>query len=118
MTKIAPDIFRKRLLIEGFYTIDVNERTIVDYCAYITKELSLRTYGEPIVHKTSGVGKEQNQGYDGFVPLVDSGIYIGVWANRKFLSLILYTCSEFDDSMAVEKTKEFFRLSESEHQRF
>jgi len=118
MTTIAPDIFRKRLLIEGFYSINVNDQKLVDYFAYITKELSLRTYGEPIVHKTSGAGKEQNQGYDAFVPLVDSGIYIGVWANRKFLSLILYTCTDFNDSLAVEKTKEFFQLSELEHQRF
>lgn len=118
MTTIAPDIFRKRLLIEGFYTINVNEQKLADYFAYITKELSLRTYGEPIVHKTSGAGKEQNQGYDAFVPLIDSGIYIGVWTNRKFLSLILYTCTDFDDSLAVEKTKEFFQLSELEHQRF
>jgi|SRR5688572_24201644 len=118
MTTIAPDIFRKRLLIEGFYTIDVNEQTIVDYFAHITRRLSLRTYGPPIVHKTSGVGKEQNQGYDGFAPLIDSGIYIGVWANQKFISLILYTCSDFDDSLAVEKTKEFFQLSELESQRF
>jgi hypothetical protein len=118
MTTIAPDIFRKRLLIEGFYTIDMDEKKIVDYFAYITKELSLKTYGDPIVHKTSGVGKDQNQGYDGFAPLVDSGIYIGVWTNRKFLSLILYTCTDFDDSLAVEKTKEFFQLSELERQRF
>jgi hypothetical protein len=118
MTTIAPDIFRKRLLIEGFYTININEQKLVDYFEYITKELSLRTYGEPVVHQTSGVGKEQNQGYDAFAPLVDSGIYIGVWTNRKFLSLILYTCKDFDDSLAVEKTKGFFQLSESEHQRF
>jgi hypothetical protein len=118
MTTIAPDIFRKRLLIEGFYSIVVDEQTIVDYFAYITKELSLRTYGDPIVHHTSGSGKEQNQGYDGFVPLIDSGIYIGVWVNRKFLSLILYTCTDFDDSLAIEKTDEFFRFSETEHTRF
>jgi hypothetical protein len=80
--------------------------------------LSLRTYGDPTVHKTSGAGKEQNQGYDAFVPLIDSGIYIGVWVNRKFLSLILYTCTNFDDSLAIEKTKEFFQLSELEYQKF
>ena len=118
MTKIAPDIFRKRLLIEGFYTIGINEKTIVDYFAFITKDLALRTYGEPIVHHTSGAGKEQNEGYDGFVPLVDSGIYIGVWINRKFLSLILYTCTDFVDTEAIERTNEFFRFSEMEHARF
>ncbi|MGH9906157.1 MAG: hypothetical protein ACRD8U_11325 [Pyrinomonadaceae bacterium] len=118
MTRIAPEIFRKRLLIEGFYSIEMDEKTIIDYFAYITRELGLRTYGEPIVHYTGGKGKEQNQGYDGFVPLIDSGIYLCVWANPKFLSLILYTCTEFNDSKAIEKTNEFFEFSEMEHARF
>jgi hypothetical protein len=26
MTRIAPDIFRKRLLIEGFYTIEIGDK--------------------------------------------------------------------------------------------
>jgi S-adenosylmethionine decarboxylase len=118
MTTIAPDIFRKRLLIEGFYTIEIDAKKILEYFAHITRELSLRTYGEPIVHQTSGAGKEQNQGYDAFVPLIDSGIYLCVWANQKFLSLILFTCTNFSDGEAVQKTNEFFKFSRMEHARF
>ncbi len=61
MTTIAPDIFRKRLLIEGFYTIEIDANKIVEFFAYITEALSLRTYGEPIVHQTSGACKEENR---------------------------------------------------------
>ena len=118
MNKLAPDIFRKRLLIEGYYSIDVAESTIKNFFSYITTELSLRTYGEAIVHTTSGVGKELNQGFDAFVPLIDSGIYICVWANKKFLSLIIYTCKDFDENEALEKTKSFFKLTKSEHKLF
>jgi hypothetical protein len=118
MKDIAPDIFRKRLLIEGYYAIDVTESTIKKFFSYITTELSLRTYGEPIVHATSGVGKESNQGYDAFVPLIDSGIYSSVWVNKKFLSLIIYTCKDFDETEALEKTKSFFQFKRSEHKLF
>jgi hypothetical protein len=118
MENIAPDIFRKRLLIEGYYAIDVDGEVIKSFFSYITNELSLRTYGEPIVHVTSGTGKEMNQGYDAFVPLIDSGIYIGVWVNKKFLSLIIYTCKDFDEKEALEKTKSFFQLTQSEHKLF
>jgi S-adenosylmethionine decarboxylase len=118
MPNIAPDIFRKRLLIEGYYTIEIAEETIKNFFSYITGELSLKTYGEPIVHTTSGVGKESNQGYDAFVPLIDSGIYMGVWANQKFLSLIIYTCKDFNERDAFEKKKTFFQLSQSEHKLF
>ncbi len=70
--RLAAHIFRKRLLIEGFFT----------------------------------------SGYDSFVPLIDSGIYVGVWSGQKFLSIILYTCADFDDARAVQLTREFFQVAD------
>jgi S-adenosylmethionine decarboxylase len=113
MQRIAPEIFRKRMLVEGYFERDeVNERTIRDYFALITSALSLRTYADPTVHRTSGQGKVENEGYDAFVPLIDSGIYVCVWSGPRFVSCILYTCAEFDEATATELTREFFRLSE------
>ena len=112
LTNIAPDIFRKRLLIEGYFQADVTEEMVGEYFAHITGGLGLRTYGPPIIHRTSGAGKDINEGFDGFVPLIDSGIYIGVWVNPKFLSTIIYTCGEFDENKAVKIVKDFFEMSE------
>lgn len=111
LTDIAPDIFRKRLLIEGYFTIEMSKATVVEYFSHITSELGLRTYGDAIVHETGGAGKDVNEGFDGFVPLIESGIYIGVWVNPKFLSTIIYTCGEFDSDRAVNAVKEFFQIS-------
>ena len=118
MKNIAPDIFRKRLLIEGYYNIEVSEETIKKFFSYITTNLSLRTYGAPIVHATSTLGKEINQGYDAFVPLIDSGIYIGVWVNKKFLSMVIYTCKDFNGEEALRSTKLFFQINQAEHKSF
>jgi S-adenosylmethionine/arginine decarboxylase-like enzyme len=112
LTDIAPEIFRKRLLFEGYFNIEVSAETVRKYFSHITTALALRTYGDPIVHETGGAGKEVNEGFDGFVPLIDSGIYISVWANAKFLSTIIYTCGEFDSQAAVNSVKEFFKISE------
>jgi hypothetical protein len=113
MPRIAPEIFRKRMLVEGYFERDVvDERTLRDYLALITSGLGLRTYAEPIVHKTSGQGKVANEGYDAFVPLIDSGIYVAVWLGARFVSCVLYTCAEFDETKAEELTRDFFRLSE------
>ena len=112
LTNIAPDIFRKRLLIEGYFDVEVTEDTLRSYFSRITSGLGLRTYGEPIIHRTSGAGKDINEGFDGFVPLIDSGIYIGVWSNAKFLSTIIYTCGEFDEARAASLVAEIFQLSE------
>ncbi len=71
MKNIAPQITRQRLLIEANYTIEVNEQTIKDYFSQLASKLALSVYGEPIIHSPSGEGKDVNQGYDAFVPLID-----------------------------------------------
>jgi S-adenosylmethionine/arginine decarboxylase-like enzyme len=112
LTNIAPEIFRKRLLVEGYFNIEITVEILNDYFTQITDGLGLRTYGPPIIHKTSGAGKEVNEGFDGFVPLIDSGIYISVWVNSEFLSTIIYTCGEFDEEKAVRLLREFFQMGE------
>ncbi|MBI4177116.1 MAG: hypothetical protein HY516_02010 [Candidatus Aenigmarchaeota archaeon] len=74
MKNLAPNIVRQRLLIEGFYGIRVDKKTIEEYFEKITKSLNLKAYGKPTIFSPNGLGKEENQGYDAFIPLVDSGI--------------------------------------------
>ncbi len=113
MKNLAPNITRQRLLIEGFYGIEADEETIIDYFDKITTELDLRMDGDPIVFKTLGdEGKGKNQGYDAFVPLIDSGISVYVWAVPKFLSVIIYTCKQFDEEAALAFTKTFWDIKE------
>ncbi|MBX2860898.1 MAG: S-adenosylmethionine decarboxylase, partial [Vampirovibrio sp.] len=63
-------------------------------------------------------GKEENQGYDGFVALIDSGISIYVWENAKFLSVVVYTCKAFDADKAKAFTQTFFGVGEMETMAF
>lgn len=118
MKNLAPSIFRQRLLIEGFYKIKVDEKVIEDYFREITKLLKLRMYGKPIIFSPGAIGKKENQGYDAFVPLVDSGISVYIWSNSKFFSAIIYTCKGFDKNMAIEYTKKFFKIDEIVHSSF
>ncbi|MFA4819983.1 MAG: S-adenosylmethionine decarboxylase [Candidatus Aenigmatarchaeota archaeon] len=112
MKNLAPKVFRQRLLIEGFFSIKVTRKTVEQYFKEITKNLELRTYGKPIIFSPAGIGKKENQGYDAFVPLIDSGISIYIWGNAKFFSGIIYTCKGFDEKTAVETTKNFFKIKE------
>lgn len=114
LTSVAPEIFRKRLLVEGFFAVDVDEEILRAYFREITSALGLRAYGEPIIHRTSGQGRELNEGLDAFIPLIDSGIYIAVWLNPRFLSTILYTCGPFDEDRAISVIRDFFQLRKHE----
>lgn len=115
---LAPKIKRQRLLIEGFYDLEIDERIITEYFKEITETLNLKMYGNPIIFSPGGKGKKENQGYDAFVPLIDSGISLYVWSNSKFLSLIIYTCKSFDENVALGTTKRFFKLKQNEHTSF
>ncbi len=118
MKNLAPHLVRQRLLIEGFYKILVNEKVLKDYFTEITKALQLRMYGEPIVFSPEGLGKKDNQGYDAFVPLIDSGISLYIWSNDHFLSAVIYTCKGFDENTAIKVTQKFFQIDEIEFEPF
>src|SRR5579872_597930 len=110
MENIAPHITRQRLLIEGFFSIKVDEKVITDYLYNLAAHLKLRTYGEPTIFSPAGMGKAENQGYDAFIPLIDSGITLYVWTNEKFLSVVIYTCKSFDVDAALRFTQDFYQL--------
>lgn len=118
MKNIAPHVTRKRLLVEAKYTIPVDRDTVREYLVKLPEHLQLRVYGEPIIHSPGGEGKEMNQGYDAFIPLIDSGIALYVWSNEKFLSCVLYTCKDFSTEDALRFTKNFFKTEELEHLEF
>lgn len=112
MKNLAPQITCQRLLIEGYYTIEVDEKTITEYMHSIASQMELRTYGEPTIFSPGGEGKEENQGYDAFIPLIDSGISLYVWSAEKFLSAVIYTCKNFIEKKAYEFTKKFFGMDD------
>lgn len=111
MKNIAPDIFRQRLLIEGYWTIDLDEAAVRACLTGLAGALDLKTYGEPIIFSpATGMGKEENAGYDAFVPLIDSGISGYFWSKQRFASIVLYTCKGFDEAEAVCFVKTFLGL--------
>jgi hypothetical protein len=106
---IAPEVFRQRLLVEGFYTIDLSKEVLKKYLLNVARHLSLRAYSEPIIFvPTSGMGREENSGYDAFVPLIDSGISAYFWSSAKFFSIVIYTCKGFDEQAAIDFTRKYF----------
>jgi hypothetical protein len=110
MKNIAPDIFRQRLLIEAYYPGEVDSEKVRLYLLGVAAHLDLRTYADPIVFSPAGLGRTENQGFDGFVPLIDSGIAAYFWTGPRFLSVLLYTCRGFDPDAALSFTRQFFNI--------
>lgn len=118
MEDLAPDILRQRLLIEGYYTVSVDETVIARYLDTLTGELALKAYGAPTIFSPSGQGRAENQGYDAFVPLIDSGISLYMWTAARFLAVVVFTCKSFDAPHAIQTTSEYFGMTRLVHQEF
>lgn len=118
MKEIAPHITRQRLVIEGFFQGSIEKKDIFKFYKEILNELKLRAYGKPIIHATGSQGKKINQGFDCFIPLIDSGIALYVWGNAKFFSTVIYTCKRFDVKKAVRFCREFFKSNKLTYQSF
>ena len=110
MAKFAPQITRQRLLIEGYYSAKVGRKQLSDYFRAITLQLKLKMYCKPIIFSPEGMGKGENQGYDAFAPLIDSGISVYVWSSARFASIVIYTCKRFDEKIALAATRKFFKM--------
>lgn len=108
---LAPDIFRQRLLIEGYYKDTMTEERIRSLLLQIAATLNLRTYDDPVIFQPdSGMGKDKNAGFDAFVPLIDSGISGYFWTKAGFFSVLIYTCKGFDPEVAIDETRRFLRV--------
>jgi S-adenosylmethionine decarboxylase len=118
MRNLAPEITRQRLLVEGHYSIEVGQCEVEGFLLGIAGHIGLRTYGAPIVHAPGGLGKDENQGFDAFVPLIDSGISLYVWTGSRFFAAVLFTCKRFDIDQAVAYTRKFFGSEDAEYKSF
>lgn len=110
MEDLAPDITRQRLLLEGFYGADVDAALIRGYFGHVASALDLRAYGEPMIYSPGGTGRDENQGFDAFQPLIDSGISLYVWTARRFLAVVIFTCKSFDAVTARQATVDYFAM--------
>lgn len=109
---LAPEIVRQRLLVEGHFTAAVDADAVRAFLLDVAAHLSLRTYGEPVVHApAAGDGRTENAGFDAFVPLIDSGISLYVWTGPRFLSAVFYTCKHFDADAAAAFTRDRFAMT-------
>jgi hypothetical protein len=118
MRNLAPQIFRQRLLMEGIYAIEVDRDALAHYMSGLAAHLDLSAYGEAVIYSPAGLGKQDNQGFDAFLPLIDSGIAAYVWSTARLFSIVLYTCKGFDSVRAIDFTREFFGAPSVESMEF
>jgi len=101
---LAPEICRRRMVIEGTLHNAFEPSDMVDYCFDISKVLDMTPVSKPVTDYA------EKYGHCCFMHWKESGMHIYGWDNRnpKFFSIDIYTCKDFDPHHAVSFTEEFF----------
>ena len=76
---LAPEVFRQRHLIEGRFSVELDESAVREYLLGLAAALDMTPYGDPIVFSPdamieSGSGRKEDGGYKAVMPLVYSDI--------------------------------------------
>ncbi|MDA0225408.1 MAG: S-adenosylmethionine decarboxylase [Proteobacteria bacterium] len=110
MKDLAPRIFRQRLLIEAYYGVTLERESLEALLNGLAARLALRAYGAPVIFSPGSAASGQNQGFDAFLPLADSGISAYVWSEQRFISVLLYTCKRFEPRDALEHLRTVLKI--------
>jgi len=98
------------LLVEGYTKAAVDRQMLEASMNGLAAHLGLRAYAAPVIFSPGSAARADNQGFDAFLPLADSGISVYYWAGARFVSVLLYTCAGFDESAAIDYLRRTFGI--------
>jgi S-adenosylmethionine decarboxylase len=101
---LAPNIFRQRLVIEGYTEKRITADHIKRYLAGLSKTIHMKILMKPVTSHSKRFG------WAGWVHWEESGCHFYAWDKPSpFFSADIYTCKKFSKLRAVAFTKKFFR---------
>ena len=116
---IAPEIFRKRLIIEGRYNTKITSlnflyNLLLDFTEQIKdSDNILRGLRGPFVFDYNFDQKtHENSSYDGVILWNENQVISYIWSASNFFTVDLYTCSDFDTSKIIEFVTSKFECTE------
>lgn len=113
MRDLAPEIYRQRLVIEGYPSHVITDAHIKEYLSGLSIVLDMKELLTPVTHQSD------RYGWAGWIHWENSGAHFYAWDQPKlFFSVDVYTCKAFDPRIALDYTKEFFKASELEFKEF
>lgn len=113
MKDLAPDIYRQRLVIEGYPSDVISDEQISDYLSTLSTKLNMNEVLSPVTHRSDLYG------WAGWIHWETSGAHFYAWEQPLlFFSVDIYTCKEFKPQDAIEFTREYFKATEITYKEF
>lgn len=113
MKDLAPEIFRQRLVIEGYPNQPLLDQEIKNYLLGLSDALKMKALMDPVTHRSSKYGEAA------WIHWESSGAHFYAWEQpRLFFSVDIYTCKPFAKEDAIAFTEKFFKVSGLESKEF
>ena len=113
MKDLAPDIYRQRLVIEGYPARPITDEDIKKYLAELSVNTGMVQLIQPVTHRSDLYG------WAGWIHWETSGAHFYAWEQpRLFFSVDIYTCKAFSPEKAIQFTREFFGATDIEAREF
>lgn len=109
--------FGLHITLDGYkcnYEILNNLKAVFDFLNSAVRELGMKKLLEPRVVSAKANFKKDPGGYSGFVMIQESHISIHTFPKRRFVSIDVYSCTDFDYKLMIKFTKEFFQIKSVE----
>ncbi len=104
---LAPNVYRQRLVIEGYPAAAINDEEIKDYLSKLSDILKMKTLITPVTHNSD------KYGWAGWIHWETSGAHFYAWERPLlFFSVDIYTCKAFNPDDAIAFTKDYFNTAE------
>ena len=112
-SNLAPEIFRKRLIIEGIYKIEINNPQFVEnFLNDLSKEMRMTVIAGPFVSSATGKTIQLHDGFEGSLVWAESGANLYIWSNSKFFTVDIYSCKDFESEKAISFIKDYFKMEQ------
>ncbi|MBS7658866.1 MAG: S-adenosylmethionine decarboxylase [Candidatus Bathyarchaeia archaeon] len=111
MKNLLPQVFRKRLIIEGFYEVNINEEFIKKFLNELCGFLKMNVIVGPLIFSPNEKS-EVHKGLGGFMAWVESGVTLYTWNIYKFFTLDIYSCKDFNVENVVNFVKNILKVSQ------
>jgi hypothetical protein len=113
MKDLAPDIYRQRLVIEGYPEKPISDEDIKAYLSALSTQTGMVQLITPITHRSDLYG------WAGWIHWETSGAHFYAWEQpRLFFSVDIYTCKAFNPEDTVAFTEKYFNTTQIQFRNF
>ena len=108
---LAPNIIRRRLVIEGISEVIFTKENLKAYMIQLSEIMNMTIVSEPIFNY------DEKYGLSSYMCWKESGMHIYTWEKNlenitNFFSIDIYTCKNFNINDVIEFTSNSFPIKE------